>query len=185
VLRKSLILMALLGVTGSVSAQEQRYKLKDKKYIVEGEHLPKYLLVQVFFERAYRRYQGSKSEYDSFLRELQISPGTPSAQYFSTAMLEAHDVSVEVLDMMPHVKASPAEWDELQQNFLRKQVSSLKRIYGTLRNQFKHAESSFGGVDKYIEEKVRPSMKLASEPDPPIKTLEIMDSFDKEEVNQN
>lgn len=178
-LRKSLILIALVGVTGSVSAQEQRYKLKDKKYVVEGEHLPKYLLVQVFFERAHRRYELGTENYEAFLRQLQISPGTPAAGFFTAAMIEAHKLSSQVQDMRPHVNASPAAWDELQQSFLRKQVSSMKKVYRTLENQFKQVESSFSGVDKYIQERVRRSMNFTSEPDPPIKTLEIMDDFEK------
>lgn len=182
---RKLLILAVLIEFSIVSPAEERYKFKDNNYVVEGEHLPKYLLVQVFFERAYRRYESGRENYENFLRQVQISPGTPAADFFTTAMIEAHKLSSQVQDMRPHVKASPALWDELQQSFLRKQVSSMKKIYRTLQNQFKQAESSFSGVDKYIEERVRRSMNLTSEPDPPIKTLEIMDSFEKEESNQN
>ena len=183
--RRFLILMVLVVLTGSGSAQEPRYKFKDNKYVVEGSHAPKYFLVQEFFERAFRRHQDGKSAYDPFLRELQIRPETPAASYFTNAMLEAHQLSAEVLDMRPHVNASPDAWDALQMNFLKKKVRGMRKIYRTLQDLFEQAQNSFAGIERYIETRVRRSVSLMSFPDPPVKTMEVMDSFEREDTNQN
>jgi hypothetical protein len=182
--RKLLIIVTLAACSASVLAQ-QRYTFKDNKYVVEGAQLPKYLLVQAMFEQAYRRHQWGKDSYESFLRQLQIVPATPAASWFTEATLKAHEISGRVLDMRPHVRADPVVWDDLQQRFLRQQVIDIRKTYRRLQSQFKQTGVAFTGVDKYIEKTVRSSMNFTSFPDPPVRTLEIMDSFEDQDGNEN
>lgn len=120
--RKLLMLPLLIILVGNLAYAKDRYKLKDNVYIVEGDDLPKYVYVDVFFANASERYRLGNPHYHYFLQEIQISPGSDAEKAVVEAVLNWRKAKTDSIDMAPFVNVDKAIWDDIQRDNLRKEA---------------------------------------------------------------
>jgi hypothetical protein len=157
-------------------------QFKAGSYVVEGEDTPKYLLVKSFFGRVYQFYQTGPSSlsYPDLLRKIGINRGSQAERDLIKAAFEVKALTSQTLDMRPYSVADPKLWDGVQHNFLRKQVSGLKKIYKGLKTNLELSGVSVDLLEQYLASPDARGVSLSSTA-PPLVTLAIMDEFEKED----
>jgi hypothetical protein len=154
------------------------YYTPQGRYKLEGKALPKYNVVFAFYSRAFARYKDGEATYTKFLRELGMEPDTEQAEALTRALLLAKALAVDVLDLTPYAEDREAFY-RVQDDWLRRQVHSLREIHGALLSELRRAGYPVDRLETYLEEKVRPGTSLTTG-GPDSSSLAIRREFEEE-----
>jgi len=183
---KKILFLAVFScaVLGNVATAQKRFRFEVDRYIVEGKNLTKFSCVRGFFNAAFANFHEGEITFTTFLEKFGMQPDTPASRIVTRAMFLDQALQTEVQDVRPYANADSATYEKVKYNWLRDQVPRLRRIYDAMIADLKKVGVSEEVIGRFIDEEVRPTIKMYSFDEPPTKELEIMDLFEKTEVTE-
>jgi hypothetical protein len=82
--------------------------------------------------------------------------------------------------LKPHQNAPADVWDDMQFDTLKEEVRYVKKIYTTMLKELATQGVLQEVVETFLEKKIRDTTNLTAS-DPPVRELDAMDLFEKEE----
>jgi hypothetical protein len=181
-----LALVLLLSGTPSVAfTQGQDNDLWTRmKYKWTGDDIPEYFVVQGFYQRLSNCYKlpDNLGAYRRELTALGVRAGSPAEQLVTDSMLAATKIRKEVLDLRSYVK-DEAGFKEVQKEFIRRKVKSLREVYAALRRDLSAAGVSLRLLDEYLQLVVRPTLAIHSS-NPDSDEMQIFREFEQQDPSQ-
>ncbi|HSR67038.1 MAG TPA: hypothetical protein VLU25_03775 [Acidobacteriota bacterium] len=194
--RRSWILGLLFSLCFLVSAAAQEAGKTEKilrvpgpesenVYRRTGAEIPKFTVVESFFEHAFEVYTRGEASWNVLAHELGILPESEASRSLERAALLARVLKTYRLDYIKIRDKSPAEFTRIQMEFTRRGVHRLRDIYYTMLQELEAEGVSRNSIEGFLEEEIRPTIELIAFPTPEYEYFEVLEEFDQQPRQEN